>query len=56
MLTWVKINIKLKYKNESFDDLFYLKQKGSTKWLNVKRKKVRKKLKKEEKAKKRKKR
>jgi hypothetical protein len=39
----VKINIKLKYKNESFDDLFYLKQKGSSKWLNVEKKRLRKK-------------
>jgi len=45
----VKINIKLKYKNESLVDLFQLKQTGSKKWLNVEKKRRRKKLKKEEK-------
>jgi|TARA_B100001245_G_C22680347_1_gene332591 hypothetical protein len=50
-LTSVKINLKLKNINESLNDLFCLKQKGSWKWLNVekRRKKVRrKKVKKEE--------
>ena len=48
MLTWVKINIKLKYKSESLDDLFCLKYKKG-----VKMAKRRKKAKKKKKGKKR---
>ena len=47
-MTSVKKNIKLKKTGESLNDLFYLKQKGSWKWLDVEKKRLRKKLKKEE--------